>query len=485
VGNGAYSLPSNPVVPGGGAGATIPDPPTEVTATAGDSRAIVSWTPPANDGGAPIQEYRVNVKPGTDYRIVPAPATSVDFAPLANGTAVTFTVKAINRVGQSLPSTASNTVTPTAGQAQEPVSSRYAATAPQRILDTRKGTGAPLAKVSAGQAVTVALPGLPADVTAVTLNITVTNATSTSYLAAYPAGTTRPNPYSNINVTVGQTVANLAVVRVGAGGKVSIYNSAGTVDIIADLIGHYSPTATSGHSATTPVRVLDTRYGVGAARAKVGAGKAVTITLPGLPTNATAATLNITATNASTSTYLAAYPAGTTRPNPFSNVNLRSGQTVANLVITRVSADAKVTIFNYAGTVDIIADVIGHFSPGSAASHTAPTPKRVLDTRVGLGAPKAQLGAGQTLTLTIPGLPSTATSVTLNLTATHASTSTYLAAYAAGATRPNPYSNVNVKAGQIVANLAVSQVGTGGKVRIFNYAGSVHVIADLVGYYAP
>ncbi len=39
----------------------------------------------------------------------------------------------------------------------------------------------------------------------------------------------------------------------------------------------------AGFTAVSPVRVLDTRTGVGAPTAKVGAGRTVTVTVPGLP----------------------------------------------------------------------------------------------------------------------------------------------------------------------------------------------------------
>jgi hypothetical protein len=113
VGSGPYSTASNPVVPGGTA-ATVPDPPTNVTAVAGNASALVSWTPPANDGGAPVTRYRINVNPGgADMAIfAEAPATSVTFPGLTNGVSYTFNVKAINLAGWSAPSLPSPSVKP-------------------------------------------------------------------------------------------------------------------------------------------------------------------------------------------------------------------------------------------------------------------------------------------------------------------------------------------------------------------------------------
>ncbi len=55
-------------------------------------------------------------------------------------------------------------------------------------------------------------------------------------MTAWPAGEARPVT-SNLNVPPGDTRPNLVIVKVGAGGRVSFYNDAGTVDLIADVAG--------------------------------------------------------------------------------------------------------------------------------------------------------------------------------------------------------------------------------------------------------
>jgi hypothetical protein len=81
--------------------------------------------------------------------------------------------------------------------------------------------------------------GVPAGgVTAVVLNVTVTAPTAEGWLTAWPAGVTKPTA-SNLNFVPGQTVPNLVVVKVGAGGKVSFFKSSGTTHMIADVVGWY------------------------------------------------------------------------------------------------------------------------------------------------------------------------------------------------------------------------------------------------------
>ncbi|MGW7465769.1 hypothetical protein ACWGJT_13945, partial [Streptomyces xantholiticus] len=64
-----------------------------------------------------------------------------------------------------------------------------------------------------------------------------TTATATSYISVFPNGTTRTSA-SNLNVVAGQTAPNLVIVPV-VNGKVSFYNNAGSVNLIADVAGYY------------------------------------------------------------------------------------------------------------------------------------------------------------------------------------------------------------------------------------------------------
>ena len=84
---------------------------------------------------------------------------------------------------------------------------------------------------------------MPANATAVVLNLTVTNPTVASYVTAWPAGSGLPTA-SNINFTAGQTIANLVTVRVGAGGAIDLFNLFGRTDLVADVVGYYLPPGT-------------------------------------------------------------------------------------------------------------------------------------------------------------------------------------------------------------------------------------------------
>ena len=105
IGNSVPSSSSNSVTP-----ATVPDPPTNISAEAGDGSATVSFTPPVDNGGSAIIGYKVTSGPGGITAECESSPCTIDG--LTNGTTYTFEVVAINAVGDSESSEASNAVTP-------------------------------------------------------------------------------------------------------------------------------------------------------------------------------------------------------------------------------------------------------------------------------------------------------------------------------------------------------------------------------------
>jgi hypothetical protein len=203
------------------------------------------------------------------------------------------------------------------------------------------------------------IPGLPADATAVALNVTATAPTATSYLTVYPNDASKPNA-SNLNYVANRTVANMVVVAVAPGGKVRLTNANGSVNVIADLAGYFQLDTGATLKAQAPQRILDTRSGLGAPKAKVGAGQTITITVPNLPVGTTAVALNVTAQGPTASGYVSVFPGDQPRPST-SNLNFLKGQTVPNMVLVSVGEGGRVSLFNAAGDVDLIADLAGAY----------------------------------------------------------------------------------------------------------------------------
>jgi len=218
--------------------------------------------------------------------------------------------------------------------------------APVRIYDTRINGAGPLGSGAAGAGtrdVQVTGSLVPAGAVAVVLNVTVTNTTAASHLTVFPTGIPPPTA-SSLNWAAAQTVPNLVEVPLGAGGQVSFFNAYGSADLILDLQGYVSaPAATPGAAGffnpLPPLRVLDTRIGLGATAARVGAQGSIDVQLTGrgrVPqSGVSAVVLNVTVTNPSATSHLTVFPTGGTVP-VVSNLNFSAGQTVPNRVVVKV-----------------------------------------------------------------------------------------------------------------------------------------------------
>ena len=261
--------------------------------------------------------------------------------------------------------------------------------------------------------------GVPASgVGAVVLNVTVVGATWEGFVTVYPTGTTRPTA-SSLNFATSQVVPNLVTVKVGAGGKVTLFNGQfaadKTVHIIADVAGYYldgTATVPGTYTPLTPTRILDTRSanGVPGTTPVPGQGSVdLQVTgRGGVPASGVGSVvLNVTVTAPTWEGFVTVYPTGQPRPT-VSNLNFKEGKTVPNAVTVRVGDGGKVTLFNgqFAPdkTTHIIADVAGYYLAGEATAKgtfvALPAPVRVIDTRhPEIGGYPGPVAAGQEIEL--------------------------------------------------------------------------------------
>lgn len=243
-----------------------------------------------------------------------------------------------------------------------------------------------------------------------------------------------------------------------------------------------------------PRRILDTRSGTGAPAHAVAAAGTVGLAVAGhggVPSSGVGAVvLNLTAVGSTRGGFVTAYPHGTTRPGA-SNVNYPAGATTPNAVTVGVGTGGTVDLYNgSSGTVQLLADVVGYYRAGpatAAGAFTAITPTRVLDTRIGLGAPPVRVLPQSSVDFAVGGqggVPaSNVSAVVANVTAVSPPASGYLTAYATGATRPR-VSTLNYAPGLTRANLATVKVGTSGKLTVYNGSTQpVNVVVDVAGYY--
>jgi hypothetical protein len=131
---------------------------------------------------------------------------------------------------------------------------------------------------------------------------------------------------SNLNYAAGQTIPNLVIAKPNVSGKVCIYSNA-AIDVLADMSGFF-PAGSDFTPISNPTRVLDTRNGIGAPTARVGAGSTLELQVTGVagvPLGADAVVVNMTAVNAQAPGFATVYPCGQSRPEA-SNLNYAAGR---------------------------------------------------------------------------------------------------------------------------------------------------------------
>ncbi|MHB8508313.1 MAG: beta strand repeat-containing protein [Candidatus Dormibacteria bacterium] len=251
--------------------------------------------------------------------------------------------------------------------------------APERLLDTRDGTGLNRSQpLNPGETLTLRVAGAGSvptkGVEAAVLNVTVTNTAAWGFLTVFPAGAQVPVA-SNLNFVAGQTVANRVMVPLSADGSVSIYNFKGgrSADVVVDINGWFTdasaPAAGGGYSPLAPARILDTRGSGGDIPSALGPDSTGALMVAGhggvpamtAPLPPTGVVLNVTVTNPSAWSFLTIFPSDGTLPVA-SDLNWTGGQTVANLVVVGVGSDGRIDIHNLAGKADVVVDVEGWFN---------------------------------------------------------------------------------------------------------------------------
>jgi hypothetical protein len=424
------------------------------------------------------------------------------------------------------------------GSSPPPTANPYTAITPFRVCDTRPtsqgitanqcdtgSTGEGSGPIGTTPRVVLiqgfGSPAVPAGATAVVLNVTAIAPTVPTFVTVYPDGSGYPGT-SNVNLSAHQVVANLVEVGLGAGGKIDVFNAAGTINVAIDIEGFVASSSTGLYNAlAAPVRICDTRAVGGAvslnqcnpggtAHPIVSTGPVLTFNVhtatDNVPaTGVSAVVFNLTAIAPSAPTVLTAYPSDHTRPLA-SNLNLNPGTAVPNRVIVPVSTTGtlgQVSLWNGAGSVNVAVDIAGYFQATTGAQFTPlAKPFRVCNTQNGnaadggetTGCAKAMIHGGTALNIDVTGIDGipqagqagAPTAIVANVTAVNATTGTFVTVYPGPNTSPVPNaSDLNVSSFLPVANLVVVTVySVDGTINLYNALGNINFIVDIYGYYS-
>jgi len=452
-----------------------------------DAPSASSFSIPAGGGS---EGFIVNAKTWCDWTATSsAPWITITSGTSGRGTnSLIFRVEAnagVARTGTINISGGYSIAVQQAGTIELPSGLRYFPILPCRAADTRTSASP---RMTAGETRNFALPasncGIPGNVAAYSLNVTVVPAGALSYVTLGPAGLPRPT-VSTLNSFDGRIKSNAAIVPAGAGGAISVFVTDAT-DVVLDVNGYFAieGAAPLAFYPLAPCRIADTRLttpiAAGSTRGFTPAGSC------GIPTTAQAYSLNLTAVPMSALGFLTVWPSGLARPLA-STLNSPTGVVTANAAIVPAGISGGISVFA-TDTTNVVIDVNGYFAAavsGASSFHTV-APCRVVDTRIAPGALGGPVMEGnQTRTFPLAssncGLSESAKAYSLNVTVVPSGPLSYLTLWPAGGTQPL-VSTLNAFDGSVVSNAAIVPAGTGGGVSVF-VTNQAHVIVDVNGYF--
>ena len=382
---------------------------------------------------------------------------------------------------------AARTSPPAVGATALPGRTSFVPVDPIKLYDTRTDGNLPLGP---GGRLTLPVLGagkVPATgVGAVALSIASSCATAPTTVTAWAAGSPAPSSPS-LNSAPGQPSSALAVTPLGGNGAVSIANSAGTTELTVHVVGYYPLVGGQLYRPTKTLRLYDSRKDP-AGILVPGVDRVVTMpALSGIPATAmTGVMLNVTTVSPTGTGTLTAQSSGGDREN--ATVSFTAASLVRNRAVVRLQ-DGTFKLTAHTMATHVVVDVVGWWAPAGVVNGRLFQPRktaRVLDTRTGVGAPKAMVGAGKVLAVKVagPGKPAPAgvRAVVMNLTARDATRRTSVTAWPYGTSRPS-FADLSVPAFRTTTNLVVVRVGSKGRVKITNETGSTNLVGDVVGYY--
>jgi hypothetical protein len=260
------------------------------------------------------------------------------------------------------------------------------------------------------------------------------------------------------------------------------------------FINNLQPLGTT-YVPITPVRVLDTRVGLGLSgtfKASLARSWQVADEAFGIPEEAVAVSGNVTVTQQTKAGYLAVTPTPTNTP-PSSTVNFPVGDNRANNLTVPLAADGKLSAVYKAGTgntTHLLFDVTGYFlADDTGGTFTPIDPVNVLDSRDGTGLAGAfQNGVPRTLDIAEPGgvIPETAVAITGNVTVTQQTGGGYIAVTKDPDSTPET-STLNFPKGDNRANGLFAPLNSEGELSIVYKSGAAgataHVLLDVSGFF--
>lgn len=241
----------------------------------------------------------------------------------------------------------------------------YRPLTPARLADTR-ATGGRLAPGATLRVPVRGRNGVGTNATAVALNVTAVGPSGLGYVTVHPCAAQAPE-VSSLNLVAGEDRPNLVIVPVSATGEVCLTVAETSTDLLVDLAGELSPTASSTYTPLEPIRLadtrsFDTRLNAGSSGLRLRSNGTATVKAAGtrgIPAGV-AAMVNVTVVDPTSAGYLTVHPCSASLPDT-STVNFGAGQTAANAAVALLDGEAELCTWGYS-SAHVVVDVVGIWS---------------------------------------------------------------------------------------------------------------------------
>jgi hypothetical protein len=250
---------------------------------------------------------------------------------------------------------------------------------------------------------------------------------------------------------------------------------ANTAGLIA---GTTADSAASRFTPLTPVRLVDTRIGLGTAAAPLGTGCTLEID-PRVADGSTAVVVNVTAVNPANNGHLTAYPCGAEKPLA-SIVPIVAGRIVPGTAIVPLNGEGNFCIFSSV-TTELVVDLSGVYGAAAGDAFQPIAAQRRYDSR-----PVGLVPGGVVVRVPIAGtygIPATATALAITVHSTNAVADGFVTVWPCTADRPTT-SVLNAVAGSAVTNHTQVGLDSGGGVCMYAQT-SMHLVLDVSGWFGP
>lgn len=369
-----------------------------------------------------------------------------------------------------------------------------------RILDTKNNIGGFSTPMPAKTWRTIKVAGnagVPNDgsVGAVSVVATVADIATQGQLFGRPNA---DEPSTMMGIYGGESNQNTsfsAVLAVNADGTIQVQAET-AARLLLDVQGYYTAntdgTAPGGFGPLNGKRIVDTRSGLGAAKATLASGDRVDVQVTGtadVPAGASGVIVNLIAVNTTERVgYLTPYAAGAARPANSFNY---AGSTATSMQAqVKLSSAGKISVYNANSTTNLVVEVQGYFTAaGKSGANFTPGSGRAYDTRTGTRTALAKDEIRSIQVAGIAGVPvmgSGIRAVVLTLTALKSTAGGgYATVWADGTSKPATtalnFDETNIRTN---TNTITVPLGANGKISLQNLAAPTDYVIDVQGWYA-